>query len=104
MNKTEAIERLERAIAAIKKLPEDFYIADVCAARLHKDAGATIHIDRYQHDGLDEVALTNYAEVAGLAETVIDEENKGEYFWHYATDENGTIIMQLVKNKERNNA
>ena len=92
-----AIEKLERAMNAIKKLPDHFepLSIDLTGKESRQAHAALVHV--YVSDWCDKslrTALVDYANMAGLyCRIARDEDGSGRI---YAIDENGTILMQIM--------
>ena len=103
-DKETAIEKLERAISAIKKLPDHFepLSINLTGKEERMNHAALVHV--YVSDWCDKslrTALTDYANMAGLYRRIERGDDEEDNDRIYAIDENGTILMQIVsKEKE----
>lgn len=98
-----AIEKIERALAAIKKLPDHFEPLSISLTGKEERMNHAAMVHVYVSDWCDKSlrkALKDYAEMAGLYFR-IEHGDEGDSDRIYAIDENGTILMQIVsKEKE----
>ena len=101
MDKTQAIDRLERAIAAIQKMPDDFDILNVFAVTglSWHDETQGIHVSRYEYDGKDETAIYDYSARYGFPYRE-REDNDEKWLWRECVDDNGTVVYQLIRRND----
>ena len=94
-----AIEKIERALAAIKKLPDHFEPLSISLTGNEERQNHAAQVHVYVSDWCDKslrTALTDYAGMAGLYCRIERGEGEDDNDRIYAIDENGTILMQIV--------
>ena len=95
MSRTEAIERLERIVAAMKELPDEFSVLSVDLDISRLDSQPGLFVARNKFDGKDGTALAEYAQTVGYE---CREDSPNENAGCYYTDvyfPNGVIVHTL---------